>query len=88
MAYILLFFSGGEMLVIVLAVLLLFGADALPGIARTVGKLMSEFHKATDDIKREITDHTSEIKSDIEKLKDNVTSKGSDFTRKIDEELK
>jgi len=88
MAYILLFFSGGEMLVIVLAVLLLFGADALPGIARTVGKLMSEFHKATDDIKREITDHTSEIKSDIEKLKDNVTAKGSDFTRKIDEELK
>ena len=88
MAYILLFFSGGEILVIVLAVLLLFGADALPGVARTVGKLMSEFHKATDDIKREITDHTSEIKNDIEKLKDNVTTKGSDFTRKIDEELK
>ena len=88
MAYILLFFSGGEILVIVLAVLLLFGADALPGVARTVGKLMSEFHKATDDIKREITDHTSEIKNDIEKLKDNVTSKGNDFTRKIDEELK
>jgi sec-independent protein translocase protein TatA len=88
MAYILLFFSGGEILVIVLAVLLLFGADALPGVARTVGKLMSEFHKATDDIKREITDHTSEIKSDIEKLKDSVASKGSDFTRKIDEELK
>ena len=76
------------MLVIVLAVLLLFGADALPGIARTVGKLMSEFHKATDDIKREITDHTSDIKSDIEKLKDNVSGKASDFTRKIDEELK
>ena len=88
MAYILLFFSGGEILVIVLAVLLLFGADALPGVARTVGKLMNEFHKATEDIKREITDHTSEIKNDIEKLKDNVTSKGNDFTRKIDEELK
>ena len=88
MAYILLFFSGGEILIIVLAVLLLFGADALPGIARTIGKLMSEFHKATDDIKREITDHTSDIKSDIEKLKDNVTGKGNDFTRKIDEELK
>lgn len=87
MAYILLFFSGGEILVIVFFVLLLFGADALPGIARTVGKLMSEFHKATDDIKREITDHTSDIKSDIEKLKDNVSGKGGDFTRKIDEEL-
>ena len=88
MTHPLLFFSGGEIMVIVFFILLFFGADAIPGVARTVGKLMSEFHKATDDIKREITDHTSEIKNDIEKLKDNVTTKGSDFTRKIDEELK
>ncbi len=88
MAYILLFFSGGEILVIVFFILLFFGADAIPGVAKTVGKLMSEFHKATDDIKREITDHTSDIKSDFDKLKDNVSGKGSDFVRKIDEELK
>ena len=77
MTYILLFFSGGEIIVIVFFILLLFGADALPGVARTFGKMMNEFHKATDD-----------IKSELNNLKDNVEKKGSDFTRKIDEELK
>ncbi|HWS00149.1 MAG TPA: twin-arginine translocase TatA/TatE family subunit [Prolixibacteraceae bacterium] len=88
MSHPLLFFSGGELLVIVLFVLLLFGADAIPGIARTIGKLMNEFHKATDDIKREITDTTSDITKDIGNLKNNLDKKGSDLTRKIDEELK
>lgn len=88
MAYVLLFFSGGEILVIVFFVLLLFGADAIPGIARTIGKVMSEFHKATDDIKREITEQTSDIKNEITNLKDKADKKGGDFTRQIDEELK
>jgi sec-independent protein translocase protein TatA len=88
MTHTLLFFSGGELMIIVFFVLLFFGADAIPGMARTIGKVMNEFHKATDDIKKEITDHTSDIKSDFDKLKDNVTNKGSDLTRKIDEELK
>ncbi|MCL4482482.1 MAG: twin-arginine translocase TatA/TatE family subunit [Bacteroidetes bacterium] len=88
MAHPLLFFSGGEIMVIVFFVLLLFGADALPGVARTIGKVMNEFHKATDDIKREITDQTSDIKNEITNLKDNMEKKGGDFTRKIDEELK
>lgn len=88
MTHPLLFFSGGEIMIIVFFILLFFGADAIPGVARTVGKLMNEFHKATDDIKREITDQTSDIKSEFTNLKDNVQKKSGDFTRKIDEELK
>jgi sec-independent protein translocase protein TatA len=88
MSHPLLFFSGGEILVIVFFVLILFGADAIPGVARTIGKLYGEFHKATDDIKREITDHTSDIKNEITNLKDKVEKKSGDFTRKIDDELK
>jgi sec-independent protein translocase protein TatA len=88
MTHPLLFFSGGELMVIVFFILLFFGADAIPGVARTVGKLMNEFHKATDDIKREITDQTSDIKSEFNNLKDNVQKKSGEFTRKIDEELK
>ena len=88
MSHPLLFFSGGEIIVIVFFVLILFGADAIPGIARTIGKVMSEFHKATDDIKREITDHTSDIKNEFNNLKDNAERKSSELTRKIDEELK
>ena len=75
-------------MIIVFFILLFFGADAIPGVARTVGKLMSEFHKATDDIKREITDQTSDIKNEFGNLKNNLEKKSGDLTRKIDEELK
>ena len=35
-----------ELLVILVIALLLFGADKLPGIARSMGKAMSEFKKS------------------------------------------
>ena len=47
---ILAFFSGGEILLIFLVVLLLFGAKRLPEIARSMGKAMNEFKKAKDEI--------------------------------------
>jgi sec-independent protein translocase protein TatA len=88
MTHHLLFISGGEIIVIVFFVLLFFGADAIPGVARTIGKVMNEFHKATDDIKREIADQTTDIKSEITNLKDKVEKKSGEFNRQIDEELK
>jgi len=35
-----------ELLVILVIALLLFGADKLPGIARSIGKAMNEFKKS------------------------------------------
>ncbi|GAA4431921.1 hypothetical protein GCM10023188_19920 [Pontibacter saemangeumensis] len=46
--------GGGEMLVILMAVLMLFGADKIPGIARAFGRGMREFKDATDQIKNEL----------------------------------
>lgn len=46
--------GGGEMLVIVTAVLLLFGADKIPGIARSMGRGIREFKDATNEIKHEL----------------------------------
>jgi sec-independent protein translocase protein TatA len=83
-----LFISGGELVVVVFFILLFFGADSIPGIARMVGKGMREFQKATDDIKREFNDHTADVKNDINKISDNITKQTVDITRKIDEELK
>lgn len=89
MEHILLFIpSGGEFMVIVFFALLFFGADAIPGLARTVGKGMREFKKATDDIKMEFENHTSDIKEELTKMTDNIEKKGLDIKRKIDEELK
>ena len=49
-----LFISGQEIFIVMIVVLLLFGANKIPEIAKGLGKGMREFRKATDDIKREI----------------------------------
>lgn len=42
------------MLVVLMAVLMLFGADKIPGIARAFGRGMREFKDATNEIKNEL----------------------------------
>ena len=44
----------GEILVILLIVLLLFGAKKLPELAKGLGKGINEFKKASNDIKKEV----------------------------------
>ncbi|GAH45721.1 unnamed protein product [marine sediment metagenome] len=56
-----------------IVVLLLFGANKIPEIAKGLGKGLREFRKATDDIKREINDQTREITDDVKKFKDDLT---------------
>jgi len=46
--------SGQEIFVIIIVALLLFGAEKLPDIAKTVGRGMRDFKKATDEIRREL----------------------------------
>jgi sec-independent protein translocase protein TatA len=48
--------SGMELFVIVLVVLLLFGAKKLPELARGAGRAIREFKDATKEIKNEIED--------------------------------
>ncbi|MCX6228070.1 MAG: twin-arginine translocase TatA/TatE family subunit [Bacteroidia bacterium] len=60
----------------------------LPGLARTVGKGMREFNKATADLKNEFESHTSDIKQDLTKMTDKLEKGVSETKRKIDEELK
>ena len=66
----LLFISGGEIFIIFVVALLLFGANKIPEIARGLGKGMREFKKATDDIKNEINDSSNNIVEDINDMKD------------------
>lgn len=46
--------GGGEMLIVLTAFLLLFGADRIPGIARSFGRGIREFKEATNEIKHEL----------------------------------
>ena len=44
----------GEILIILFIILLLFGAKKLPGLAKGLGKGVSEFKKASNEIKEEV----------------------------------
>ncbi len=47
--------GGPDMIIILLIVLLLFGAKRLPELARGLGQAMNEFTKAKDDMHRQIS---------------------------------
>jgi len=46
--------GAGEILLVLAAVLLLFGAERLPGIARALGRALNEMRRATNEISSEI----------------------------------
>jgi len=85
--------SGGEIILIVLVVYLVFGPKKIPELARMLGKGMNELRRATDDIRKEITKETGNIKKEMDigidlkdplDLKKNKDSKPS--TAKNDED--
>jgi sec-independent protein translocase protein TatA len=47
-------FGGPDLIVILLIVLVLFGAKRLPDLARGMGQAMKEFQKAKDDLSHEL----------------------------------
>jgi len=53
--------AGSEIFIILLAVVLLFGAKRIPEIARGFGKGIREFKNATSDIQEEIRKTSAEI---------------------------
>jgi sec-independent protein translocase protein TatA len=77
-----LFISGGEIAFVVFIVIMVFGADKVPDIARGLGKGMRTLRQATDDIKSEITksaedrginsDIAKDVKSEIAKAKESL----------------
>ncbi len=79
MFHMFLFISGQEIFVILLVVLLLFGANKIPEIAKGLGKGMREFKKAADDIKREMDDHTNDLTKDIKEIKNDIQKTKEDL---------
>lgn len=53
--------GGFEWVLIILVILLFFGAKRIPELARGLGKGIQEFRKASDDIKKEIDQGRKDI---------------------------
>lgn len=86
-----LFIGGFEIIFIVLVVVLIFGADKVPEIARGLAKGMRMIKDATNDIKTEITKSAEEeleksggsgIKEDLKKVKDDIEDITGSIKRK------
>tara|TARA_A200000113_G_scaffold122394_1_gene110022 strand:+ start:3568 stop:3840 length:273 start_codon:yes stop_codon:yes gene_type:complete len=76
-----LFISGAEIVFVFFIVLLVFGADKIPSIAKTLAKGVSQVKNATNEIKSEIQKSVDsknptagvakDLKNQVDKVKDN-----------------
>lgn len=83
--------SGGEILLIFLAILVLFGADKMPGIARSIGRGMREFQKAADEIKSELVNSTSDLRDEVNNIRSDIQdniSQTSDTLKDTKDEIR
>ncbi len=79
----LLFISGQEIVFALLIALLLFGSKEIPKLARTFGKGMKEFKRATDDIKQEFENSTPEVMEDFKDIKNNLTKEANEIKKNL-----
>lgn len=77
-----LFISGAEIAFIMFILVMVFGADKIPEMARGLGKGMRTLKNASNDLKNEIqksaekqgidTDISKDIKGEIDKVKEDI----------------
>jgi len=92
-----LFIGGSEIFIIIVIVVMLFGADRIPEIARGLGKGMQQLKNATNEVKKEILESgieeeidknvTGDIKKEIKRIKNSVQDNIDDITGPIKREL-
>lgn len=78
-----LFISGPELFVVILIVVLLFGADKIPEIARGLGKGIRQVKDATNDIKKEISNSAEQTTHS--EVTSNIKEEINDVKNKLDE---
>jgi sec-independent protein translocase protein TatA len=86
-AWVFLFFSGQEILVVVLAVLLLFGSKEIPRMAKMFGQGMKEFRRATEDIKREMAESSSEVVKDFKEIRDDLKKDANEVVKNVKKQV-
>ncbi|HET8885195.1 MAG TPA: twin-arginine translocase TatA/TatE family subunit [Salinimicrobium sp.] len=89
----LLFIGTSEVVFILFIMVMVFGAEKIPEIARNLGKGMRAIKNATNDIKSEITrsaeksdinlDFTEDLKKEIGEVKDEIEELTGSVRRKF-----
>jgi len=75
--------SGGELLIIMLVVFLVFGPEKMPEMARKAGRLMNQMKKASNDLTREFKKETAGLQSEIDAVQSNVKDQVESVNREF-----
>jgi sec-independent protein translocase protein TatA len=90
-AFMMAIMNGVEVIIIILVgLLIIFGAKKIPELAKSFGKATSEFEKARIEARRELHDIKNKDSSVLgrEKLEAIAETLGIDYTNKNDEQLR
>ena len=79
-----LFISGAELVFVFFIVLLVFGADKIPSIAKGLAKGMTQIRQATNEIKTEISKNT-EVKNPAKTITKDLNDSVSDIKKDFDD---
>ncbi len=91
--------GGGEVFLVVLVIVMFFGSDKLPGIAKMLGKglreineakaqIQNEIQKGTNGFTEEIKKHTTEIQSEMDKAGEGIKRQIEDASKTLSDEGK
>ncbi|SFS67203.1 sec-independent protein translocase protein TatA [Zhouia amylolytica] len=80
-----LFISGTEIVFILFIVVMVFGADKIPEIARGLGKGMRQLKDATNDVKAEIQRSAEKQGINTDEITGNITKEIDDIKKDIDD---
>jgi sec-independent protein translocase protein TatA len=58
--------GGGEVVLVVFVILLLFGGKGIPSVAKTLGKAVREFKDAASGVQKDIRESTGNITEHIQ----------------------
>ena len=77
----------GEMLVIFIVALLVFGPKKLPELGKSLGKGLKEFKKATDELKSNWDEQLKDVEKSVNEVKDTVHSATKDIENRLKEDI-
>lgn len=81
--------GGGEFIFIILIVLMFFGSDKIPELARALGKGMAQLRNATNELKSEIHKGVNDSGLDVRSLtggiSDEISAAKESFSKVVEE---
>jgi sec-independent protein translocase protein TatA len=76
--------GGGEIFLILIFILIFFGAKSIPSLARTFGRTIRQVREASSDIQEEIRKSGDEMKKDLN-LERTIRETAEDIRRPLDQ---